>query len=116
MSAPSTPITVGLGAVAVGGVVDLAGGDLLLVVVGTIVTGLVGIVRVALAQQQRLAEQYLAEGRKLAEATAELQKTIRGLPDHIKYRIADDHPEMIGAMDHARDAIPFWRDSPPPRR
>jgi len=137
---PPVPVAVGLGALAVGGVVDLAGGDPSITIVVALIGVLVGVWRMAGALQggvthrheltpesARLVGEHLGaaigralatqrhEGRELAAATDRLRRSVRELPSDMKARIAEEHHDLVSAMDDTREALGPWEDSPSTR-
>lgn len=141
MSAPGSTWVAAGGLTTVGLVADAAGADptVIGVVIATIgivmsVFRLAGALQVGLAHRHALdAESAKAigdamghaigealarqrhEGRELAAATDRLRRSVRALPDSMKARIAEEHHDLVSAMDDTREALGPWEDSPPPR-
>ena len=141
MNAPPVPVAVGLGALAVGGVVDLVGGDpstmIAVALFGVLATvwKLAGALQMGIVHRHELApdsakaigehmgraigealRQDRAEGRELAAATDRLRRAVRALPDPMRAQVANNHHDLIGAMDDTREALGPWEDSAPPGR
>lgn len=140
MNAPPVPVAVGLGALAIGGVVDLVGGDPSLAVVAALGGLLVGVWRVAGALQggvthrheltpesARLVGEHLGtaigqalarqrqEGHELAAAADRLRRAVRALPQDMQARVAENHHDLIHGMDDTRESLRPWSDGSPPR-
>lgn len=140
MNAPPLPVAVGIGALAVGGVVDLVGGDpsitIVVALAGILGTGwrIAGALQAGIVHRHELTpdsaraigehmgraigeamRQDRAEGRDLAAAADRLRRAVRALPGNMQAEVAENHQDLIRAMDDTRDALPPWQDSPQPR-
>ncbi len=140
MSPPPAPVAVGLVALAVGGVVELVGGDPSYVLAAAFLGVLGTTWRMAGALQGGVSHRHAleaesakaigtamgaaigeamrqdrAETRELRDCTDRLRRSVRALPSHMKAEIAEHHHDLVGAMDDTREALAPWQDSDPPR-
>ena len=141
MNAPPLPVAVGIGALAVGGVVDLVGGDpstmIAVAFFGVLATGwkIAGALQGGVSHRHALdAESAKAigaamgtaigdalarqrqDGRELAAATDRLRRAVRALPGNMQAKVAENHHDLVQAMDDTREALGPWQDSPQPGR